>query len=78
MPVSAIAGVVGYLQRLTSGLRLLAGDPRAAGRLVQVLSDPGLQATAIEALRRICQREFPDATERVPVPGKAPSPGAAA
>jgi signal transduction histidine kinase len=26
----AIAGVVGYLQRLTSGLRLLAGDPRAA------------------------------------------------
>jgi HEAT repeat protein len=29
-------------------------DPRGAGRLVAALGDPGLQAAALEALRRLC------------------------
>ncbi len=36
------------------------GDPRAAGRLVQVLGEPGLQATAAEALRRLGAAALPE------------------
>ena len=36
------------------------GDPRAAVRLVQALPDPGLQSTAVEALRRIGVTALPE------------------
>jgi len=36
------------------------GDPRSAGQLILALSDPGLQATAVEALRRLGAAALPE------------------
>jgi HEAT repeat protein len=36
------------------------GDPRSAARLTQALSDPGLQASAAEALRRLGAAALPE------------------
>jgi HEAT repeat protein len=36
------------------------GDPRASGRLIQALAEPGLQATAVEALRRLGAAALPE------------------
>jgi HEAT repeat protein len=36
------------------------GDPRGAGRLVAALGDPGLQASALEALRRLGVGALPE------------------
>jgi HEAT repeat protein len=36
------------------------GDPRAAGRLIEAIADPGLQLTALEALRRLGAAALPE------------------
>ena len=42
------------------------GDARSAGRLTQVLADPGLQSTALEALRRMGVAALPEIERAFP------------